>query len=110
MKLPKFKNPLQAAADFAQRMAGEGEAKPEVKEPVRMEPEPLYREPEPVYPEPASFQPPETPAFEPPPQPKKQPPRRKSTPMEDIRYTLWALCIAISVAATALTFLIGAFS
>ena len=115
MKLPKFKNPLQAAADFAQRMAGETPAQPEAREPVRekpvrTEPEPVYREPEPVYPEPAAFQPPEPPAFEPPPQPKKQPPRRKSTPMEDIRYTLWALCIAISVAATALTFLIGAFS
>ena len=50
------------------------------------------------------------PVYRPAPQPKKKAPRRKATPLEDIGYTLWALCIAVSVAATALCFLIGAVS
>jgi len=105
MKLPKIKNPLQAAADFAQRMAGESDAPaPKKPAPAPRQPEPVYQEPVPTYIEE------EPPVYRPEPQPKKAAPRRKSTPMEDIRYTLWAICIAISVAATALCFLIGAVS
>lgn len=114
MKLPKFKNPLQAAADFAQRMAGEDTPppppRPKRQPPVRQEAEPVYREPEPMYVESAPVYEEEPPVYRPAPQPKKKAPRRRSTPIEDIRYTLWAVCIAISVAATALTFLIGAIS
>lgn len=105
MKLPKFKNPLQAAADFAQRMAGEEAAPAQEKRPPKpTPPPPVYEEPAPVYEE-------EPPVYQPAPPPKKKAaPRRKSTPLEDIGYTLWALCIAVSVAATALCFLIGAVS
>ena len=119
MKLPKFKNPLQAAADFAQRMAGEAAApvqedppRPErpVPPPVYEEPAPVYREETPVYREEAPVYEEQPPVYRPEPQPKKKAPRRKATPLEDIGYTLWALCIAVSVAATALCFLIGAIS
>lgn len=117
MKLPKFKNPLQAAADFAQRMAGEAAAPaPEERRTEPTPPPPVYGESAPVYEEAAPVYEERHPVYEeppvytPPPQPKKQAPRRKSTPLEDIGYTLWALAIAVSVAATALTFLIGAIS
>lgn len=122
MKLPKFKNPLQAAADFAQRMAGEEVSSPQAERPVerpaaRPVPPPVYEEPAPRYEEPAPVYREEAPVYEeqppvvrPTPQPKKKAPRRKATPLEDIGYTIWALCIAVSVAATALAFLIGAIS
>jgi len=105
MKLPKFKNPLQAAADFAQRMAGEEAAPAQKKRPPEpTPPPPVYEEPAPIYEEePLVYRP--APAPE-----KKTVPRRKSTPLEDIGYTLCALAIAVSVAATALCFLIGAIS
>jgi len=117
MKLPKFKNPLQAAADFAQRMAGETAAPQEKTKqtrpappPVYEEPAPVYREEPPAYRESAPVYEEEPPVYRPQPQPKKAAPRRKATPLEDIGYTLWALCIAVSVAATALCFIIGAVS
>ena len=117
MKLPKFKNPLQAAADFAQRMAGEASAPQQeqprqpqrpVQPPVYEEPAPRYEEPVPVYRKEAPAYVEEPSVYRPAPQPKKQAPRRRTTPLEDIGYTVWALCIAVSVAATALAFLIGA--
>ena len=43
MKLPKFKNPLQAAADFAQRMAGEEAAPAQEKRPPKPTPPPPER-------------------------------------------------------------------
>ena len=91
-------------------MAGE-EAAPMQEEPrtKRPAPPPIYEEPAPVYREETALYE-EPPVYTPPPQPKKPAPRRKATPLEDIGYTLWALCIAISVAATALCFLIGAVS
>ena len=112
MKLPKFKNPLQAAADFAQRMAGEAAAPMQEEPPrqVRPAPPPAYEEPVPVYREEAPVYEEQPPVYRPAPQPKKKDPRRKATPLEDIGYTLWAICIAVSVAATALCFLIGAVS
>ena len=118
MKLPKFKNPLQAAADFAQRMAGESvqdpEPAPEAKRTPPQEAPRRVQEPPPgaasVYYEQESAYEEEPPVFRPAPPAKKKAPRRKSTPLEDIRYTFWALSIAVSVAATALAFLMGAIS